>query len=71
MLSRTTKSVYSLTLPWFFYGVAFVLIGAAPFVQDPSGRSWVQNVATGIYAAGSSSGALFFAFNFGDEGKSR
>ncbi|KAK3690069.1 alpha-1,3-glucan synthase Ags2 [Podospora appendiculata] len=67
ILSRTTKSLYSLTLPWFFYGVAFLMIGIAPF-SDPASRTWVNNVATGFYATGSSSGAIFFSFNFGDEG---
>ncbi|KAK3376860.1 alpha-1,3-glucan synthase [Lasiosphaeria ovina] len=68
VLSRTTRSIYSLSLPWIFYGAAFALIGAAPFFKNLNTRSWVQNVATGLYATGSSSGALFFAFNFGDEG---
>jgi len=68
ILSRTTKSLYTLTLPWIFYGLAFLLIGAAPLFTDLSSRSWVQNVATGFYATASSSGAIFFAFNFGDEG---
>ncbi len=53
LLSRTTKSIYSLSLPWFLYGLAFLLIGVAPFVKNLEGRSWVQNVATGVYAAGS------------------
>jgi hypothetical protein len=29
----------------------------------------MQNVATGLYAAASSSGSIFFALNFGDEGR--
>jgi hypothetical protein len=29
----------------------------------------MQNVATGLYAAASSSGSIYFALNFGDEGK--
>ncbi|KAK0625431.1 alpha-1,3 glucan synthase [Bombardia bombarda] len=70
VLSRTTKSIYSLSLPWIFYGLAFLLIGAAPFFKDSDSRTWVQNVATGLYATGSSSGAIFFSFNFGDEGGS-
>ena len=28
----------------------------------------MQNIATGLYAAASSSGSIFFALNFGDEG---
>lgn len=32
---------------------------------------WMQNVATGLYAAASSSGSIFFALNFGDQGKKK
>jgi alpha-1,3-glucan synthase len=67
VLGRFVKSVYLLSIPFFFYGVAFVLVGASPFLQGAS-KLWMQNVATGIYAIASASGALFFAFNFGDEG---
>ncbi|KAK3940876.1 alpha-1,3-glucan synthase [Diplogelasinospora grovesii] len=70
VLSRTTKAVYCLSLPWIFYGFAFLLIGVSPFLGNLASRAWMQNVATGLYAAGSSSGAIFFAFNFGDEGGS-
>ncbi|KAK3384909.1 alpha-1,3-glucan synthase [Podospora didyma] len=70
IMSRTMKAVYCLTIPWIFYGIAFLLIGCAPFFTDLAARAWVQNVATAMYATGSSSGAIFFAFNFGDEGGS-
>jgi alpha-1,3-glucan synthase len=69
VLSRSTKSIYCLSLPWLFYGLAFILVGASPFLDD-NGRSWMQNVATGLYAFASASGGIFFAFNFGDEGGS-
>jgi alpha-1,3-glucan synthase len=65
---RSFKAVYVLSLPFAFYGFAFVLVGVAPFVEDRTGKGWVQNVATGCYAAASSSGAMFFALNFGDQG---
>lgn len=68
VMSRTMRAVYCLSLPWIFYGLAFVIIGAAPLVSDPATRDSVRNLATGLYAAGSSSSALFFSFNFGDEG---
>lgn len=68
IMSRTTKSIYSLSLPWAFYGLAFLLIGVSGFLQG-AGRGWTQNVATGLYATASSSSAIFFAFNFGDEGE--
>ncbi|KAJ9131638.1 Cell wall alpha-1,3-glucan synthase mok13 [Pleurostoma richardsiae] len=66
-LFRRFKSLYSLTLPWFFYGLAFILLGVSPFLPL-AGRAPLQNVATAMYATGASTGSLFFALNFGDEG---
>ncbi|KZF25449.1 glycosyltransferase family 5 protein [Xylona heveae TC161] len=68
ILFRRLKSVYVLSIPFLFYGAAFFLIGMAPFVHHVAGRGWVQNVGTGMYAVASSSGSIFFALNFGDEG---
>jgi alpha-1,3-glucan synthase len=65
---RRLSSVVCLSLPFFFYGLAFLLVGTAHFASSASGRGWVQNVATGFYAVASSSGSIFFALNFGDEG---
>jgi alpha-1,3-glucan synthase len=48
--------------------VQFFLIGMAHFANSASGRGWVQNIATAMYAVASSSGSIFFALNFGDEG---
>jgi len=67
LLFRRLTALYSLSLPWFFYGLAFVLIGVTPFLPEGN-RPAVQNTASALYAAGASSGALFFALNFGDEG---
>ncbi|KAL8715735.1 MAG: hypothetical protein Q9220_000402 [cf. Caloplaca sp. 1 TL-2023] len=67
ILFRTKKSIYVLSLPFGFYGLAFLLLGVAPYTQAGV-RGWIQNVATGIYAAASSSGAFYFALNFGSEG---
>ncbi|KZN91053.1 Cell wall alpha-1,3-glucan synthase PcAgsD [Penicillium chrysogenum] len=61
-------SVIVLTLPWFIYSMAFITIGVSPFALSELGQAWAQNVAAGIYAAASSSGSLFFALNFGDQG---
>ena len=44
------------------------MIGIAHFASSPDSKNWVQNVATGLYAVASSSGSIFFALNFGDEG---
>ncbi|KAK5195631.1 Cell wall alpha-1,3-glucan synthase ags1 [Exophiala xenobiotica] len=68
ILFRRFSSMLCLSLPFFFYGLAFILIGTAHYASTASGRGWVQNVGTGMYAAASSSGSIFFALNFGDEG---
>ena len=67
LLFRRFPSVLSLSLPFFFYGLAFILIGVGPWASYSS-REWIQNVGTGFYALASSSGMLFFSLNFGDEG---
>lgn len=64
---RFFKSVLVLTLPWFLYGIAFLTIGFAHLEPNRFIRGWIQNVGSGIYAAASSSGSIFFALNFGDE----
>lgn len=69
VLYRTMKPRVVMALPFAFYGLAFVLVGVAPLVSA-GGRDWIRNVATGLYAAASASGSLYFALNFGDEGKS-
>ncbi|KAK4185416.1 hypothetical protein QBC35DRAFT_465599 [Podospora australis] len=67
-LERNFKSVYCLSAPWFFYGLAFLLIGISPFLPDWRDANRLEDAATCFYAAGASSGALSFALNFGDEG---
>lgn len=62
---RNLKSMYAITLPWVFFGLAFLLLGIAPFFDGET----LQLVATVMYAAGASSGGVMFALNFGDEGK--
>ncbi|KAL4966950.1 alpha-1,3-glucan synthase Ags1 [Aspergillus stella-maris] len=68
LVFRYFKSVVCLSTPWFLYGIAFLLIGSAHFEADSFTRGWIQNVGSGFYAAASSSGSIFFALNFGDEG---
>jgi alpha-1,3-glucan synthase len=68
MLFRSVKSIYVLTIPFLLYSLAFLLLGIAPFAHTALARGWIQNVATGIYTAASSSGSIYFALNFGDEG---
>ena len=47
----------------------FCFIGVTYFVPTAVGRGWMQNMATAMYAVASSSGSIFFALNFGDEGE--
>lgn len=67
-MERHFKSVYALSIPWVFFGLAFFMIGVAPFISDWRAADALEEVATCFYAAGASSGALAFALNFGDEG---
>ncbi|KAL8728257.1 MAG: hypothetical protein Q9181_005404 [Wetmoreana brouardii] len=67
MLFRTLKSIYVLSFPFGFYGLAFLLLGTAPYATGAA-RNWIQNIATGVYATASSSGAFYFSLNFGSEG---
>lgn len=67
-LFRRVASVYILSTPFFFYGLAFLLLGFAPFNKTLAGLVWTRNVATGLYAFASATGSLFFALNFGSEG---
>ncbi|PWY83588.1 alpha-1,3-glucan synthase [Aspergillus heteromorphus CBS 117.55] len=68
MAFRLIPSVYVLTIPFLMYGIAFLFVGVAGPVQDSMTQTWLQNVGTGFYSIASSSGSIFFALNFGDEG---
>jgi alpha-1,3-glucan synthase len=67
-MERNFKSVYALSFPWFFFGLAFLLLGVSPFIPDWRVASRIEDAATCFYSAGASAGALSFALNFGDEG---
>jgi alpha-1,3-glucan synthase len=69
LMYRSFRSLYVLSLPFIVYGLAFFLIGFAPFLGPGTGRDWMRNVATGLYTMASASGSIYFALNFGDEGK--
>ncbi|KAK4971939.1 hypothetical protein LTR66_011355, partial [Elasticomyces elasticus] len=55
ILFRRFACLYTLTLPWAMYGLAFFLLGVAPYATTTSGRGWVQNVATAFYGIASAS----------------
>lgn len=68
LMFRRFQSLYSLSLPWVFYGLGFLFLGISPLVPADGGRGALQDVATCLYAIGASTGSLFFSVNFGDEG---
>jgi alpha-1,3-glucan synthase len=67
-LFRWKPSVYVLSAPWLFFGLAFFLIGV-PSLSDsiqPAHRA-IASVATWSYAVASAAAFLFFGLNFGEE----
>ena len=67
-LFRRMGSRACLSLPFFFYGLAFFFIGLGRYAPTGTPRSWLNHVASGAYGVGSASGTFFFVLNFGDEG---
>ncbi|KAK1236528.1 hypothetical protein PQX77_000221 [Marasmius sp. AFHP31] len=67
-MSRLRPSVYVLSMPWVFFGLAFFLIGI-PSVSNISGGAHrtLGNLATWSYAVASAAAFAFFGFNFGEE----
>ncbi|KAJ3985674.1 modular protein with glycoside hydrolase family 13 and glycosyltransferase family 5 domains [Lentinula detonsa] len=67
-LFRFKPSVYVLSAPWIFFGLAFFLIGL-PSISSALNASHkvLSSVATWCYAVGSAAAFLFFGLNFGEE----
>jgi alpha-1,3-glucan synthase len=68
-LFRRIKALYVVSLPFALYGMAFLVLGMGLYAPNAAATNWVFNVATGLYAAASASGSLYFVLNFGTEGK--
>lgn len=68
LLIRNFKAIWSISIPWLFWGLAFFILGVTGFLPDGV-QETTQLIATVMYAAAASSGAVMFALNFGDEGK--
>ncbi|KAF9053716.1 modular protein with glycoside hydrolase family 13 and glycosyltransferase family 5 domains [Hymenopellis radicata] len=67
-LFRYKPSIWCLSAPWVFFGLAFLLIGL-PSVNDslqPAHRA-LASAATWCYAVASAAAFLFFGLNFGEE----
>ncbi|KAF8654127.1 hypothetical protein AX16_003658 [Volvariella volvacea WC 439] len=67
-LFRLKPSVYVLSAPWLFFGLAFFLIGL-PSISESlhPAQGALSNVATWCYAVASAAAFLFFGLNFGEE----
>ncbi|KAH7926306.1 glycoside hydrolase family 13/glycosyltransferase family 5 protein [Leucogyrophana mollusca] len=65
---RLKPSVYVLSAPWLFYGLAFFLIGLPALSSKlQSGSSIISDIATWSYAVASAAAFIFFGLNFGEE----
>ncbi|GLB34918.1 putative glycoside hydrolase family 13 and glycosyltransferase family 5 protein [Lyophyllum shimeji] len=67
-LFRLKPSVYVLSAPWIFFGLAFFLIGLPSISSalNPAHRA-LSSLATWSYAVASAAAFLFFGLNFGEE----
>ncbi|KAI8457791.1 hypothetical protein BY996DRAFT_4577963 [Phakopsora pachyrhizi] len=70
ILNNTKPAVWSLSLPWIFFGLAFILIGIpalSPSLKAYDVRHPVTLIASSLYSFASAAGFLFFSTNFGEE----
>ena len=68
LLFRLRPAVWVLSLPWFFFAVAFLLVGF-PYIGKSllPAHDILSSVATWSYAVASAAGFAFFGLNFGEE----
>ncbi|KPI40742.1 Cell wall alpha-1,3-glucan synthase mok11 [Cyphellophora attinorum] len=66
-LHRFFRSVYLLSAPFVFFGLAFVVLACSSAVSDSDTVGHMWTAATCLYTTGSAAYALFFALNFGTE----
>lgn len=66
IMFRRLPSRFCLSLPFAFYGLAFIFVAVAHYGHGNT-KGWIQNIGTVWYAVASSSGSIFFALNFVDE----
>lgn len=61
-------SVYVLSIPWIFFGIAFFLI-AIPSLSPSLANTHtiISDIATWSYAVSSAAAFVFFGLNFGEE----
>jgi alpha-1,3-glucan synthase len=65
---RLKPSVYVLSAPWLFYGIAFFLIGLPSLSSKlQATHTILSDIATWSYAVASAAAFIFFGLNFGEE----
>lgn len=70
ILNNVKPATWSLSLPWVFFGLAFLLIGVPSLsssLKVYSIRHPLGLIASSSYAFASAAGFLFFSTNFGEE----
>ncbi|WEW59543.1 alpha 1,3-glucan synthase [Emydomyces testavorans] len=65
---RRFKAAVSLTVPFFFYGLAFICVGFGELASYETATGLAQRFGIGFYTFAAASGAVFFALNFSYEG---
>jgi len=66
LLFRFKPAVWVLSIPWFFFGVVFLLIGL-PYISKSPAHDIISSIVTWSYAVASAGGFAFFGLNFGEE----
>ncbi|KAI0322220.1 glycoside hydrolase family 13 and glycosyltransferase family 5 domain-containing protein [Amylostereum chailletii] len=67
-LFRLKPSIWVLSAPWLFFGLAFFLIGLPSLTQSlHSTHTALSSAATWCYAVASAAAFCFFGLNFGEE----
>lgn len=70
VLKSMKPATWSLSIPWIFFGLAFMLIGLPSLTESMKEypiRHSLSLLASSLYSFASASGFLFFSANFGEE----
>jgi len=49
LIFRSFKSAYALSIPFFFYGLAFLSVGVAASLRSRVVQDWMMKIALGMY----------------------
>lgn len=69
-LNSIKPATWSLSMPWLFFAMAFILIGVPSLTETTKTYAYrhpISLIASSFYAFASAAGFLFFSTNFGEE----